>query len=340
MSLILIIQYNKHKKTTAPPNKPLPPHTKPFWWRKTYKYKKITTKTTQHEPPRPHTNTMSIRIEIKENHHANLFVSLFQHIHLFTEQVNLLFEEDRVFMQTMDTAHVSILELTIPKEWFSLYENKHSIQIGLNTKHLYTILNIREENQHIILSYNEETDYLFIDFVNGGDNALAPTTPAPATPTVVASKDGNKHNKTFEIPLCNVENETMNIPEREYEVEFAMSSVSFFKNIQQLKKFGDNIDMFLNEEKIIMSSEKECKMNVIIGVDDLNEFSINEGVDIKISFSLKQLYNICLYNGLSKEVIILVSKNYPLKIIHRCLDGLVFLFYLAPKMTDDDDNED
>jgi DNA polymerase III sliding clamp (beta) subunit (PCNA family) len=79
-------------------------------------------------------------------------------------------------------------------------------------------------------------------------------------------------------------------------------------------------------------------MLVDINIEDLTEYSITEGEEMKLSFSLSMLHNICMYNKISKEVEIHLTKNFPMKIVYSLGDNdACFTFYLAPKISDESD---
>ena len=115
-------------------------------------------------------NTQCIRqmnISIQQIQKAEIFTGLFQHVKSFTEHINIMFEKDRMYIQTMDKSHVSIIEMVLPMGWFDVYENKTptTINIGVNSTILFKILNSREKTQSIRIEYDEEEgDKLFIYF--------------------------------------------------------------------------------------------------------------------------------------------------------------------------------
>ena len=82
---------------------------------------------------------------------AEIFTGLFQHIKAFTEQVNIIFEKERMYIQTMDSSRVSIIEMDLHSSWFDRYEHTHNgtITIGINATILYKVLNSREKTQTI-----------------------------------------------------------------------------------------------------------------------------------------------------------------------------------------------
>jgi hypothetical protein len=77
-------------------------------------------------------------------------------------------------------------------------------------------------------------------------------------------------------------------------------------------------------------------MTVEMKIDDLVEYSINEGEEMHISFSLAILHNICMYNKLSKDINVSLTTNFPMKMVYDLGDGANMVFFLAPKMDDSD----
>jgi DNA polymerase III sliding clamp (beta) subunit (PCNA family) len=79
---------------------------------------------------------------------ADTFAAVFQHIRLFCDHVNLVFDQERLYMQCMDNAHVAIVELDLPAEWFDRYElTSGSVTFGIHAGFLYRILAAREKDQ-------------------------------------------------------------------------------------------------------------------------------------------------------------------------------------------------
>jgi len=261
-----------------------------------------------------------MNITINSTGKAELFGLLFQHIRLFTEHVNLTFDKEKMFMQSMDSSRVSVFEITLPSTWFDNYEHTSAsaITLGIPATMLFKILNTRDKQQDTEIIYNEDDDKLFVNF---------------------SSQNTSVFNKRFELPLIDLDCELMEIPYTESEAEFSIESTTFANLINQLKIFGDTIEIQCTEDKIILHSIsiEAGKMLVDINIDELTEYSITEGEIMKLSFSLSMLHNICMYNKISKEVEIHLIKNFPMKIVYALGDDNArFTFYLAPKIGDDD----
>jgi proliferating cell nuclear antigen len=219
----------------------------------------------------------------------------------------------------MDSSKISILEIFLPKSWFDEYDiGDTSVVIGVHCNYLYKILNTRETGQDLLLSFDSDTDYLCIEFT---------------------SLQKTIFNKRFELPLIDIEMELMEIPPIDTDADFSMSSATFANIINQLKIFGDTVDIHCNEEKMTLASNSQetGKMSVDISIDDLTEFAIAEGLELSLSFSLNLLHNICLYSKLAKTIDIKLTKDFPFQSIYSLgADNAHMTFYLAPKINDDD----
>lgn len=264
-----------------------------------------------------------MNIVIKNQQKAECFACIFQHIKMFTEHINIYFEKEQLYIQAMDKSRVSIFELNLPAEWFDVYEHSNPavIMIGICASVLFKILNAREKTQQIQIVYKEgeeESDKLNIHFT---------------------SDNKSEFDKHFETSLIDIDSDLMSIPNTDYDAEFTVNSSNFANIMNQLKMFGESLDIKCSEEKIMLcaSSIDQGKMFVEIQIDDLSEFTINEGETVELSFGLSYLHNICLYNKIAKEMEVKISSDYPLKIIYRIAgdENARLTFYLAPKINED-----
>jgi proliferating cell nuclear antigen len=265
-----------------------------------------------------------MNICINQIQKAEIFAGVFQHIKAFTEQVNIMFEKDRMYIQTMDGSHVSIIEMMLPNNWFDEYSHKEpgTIKIGVHSTMLFKVLSAREKTQNIQIEYDtNDSDKLCIHFT---------------------SENKVEFDKHFELPLIDLDYDIMAIPAVNHQAEFSLSSPHFASLIHQLQMFGDSLDINCNENKIMLCSRSvdQGKMYVEIKIDDLSSFIIDENCELNLSYSLQYLHNVCLYNKLAKEINIKISENYPIQIVYYLDDSenhdARVVFYLAPKIQDDD----
>lgn len=257
-----------------------------------------------------------MEITISHNERAEIFATLFQHMKSFTENLNVYFKKDHMFIQAMDHAHVSIFEINLPKSWFDVYNVENDVMIGINTNILFKVLHTREKSHSLKLCLEENGDRLEINLL---------------------SADSNVFDKNYEIPLVDIDSEIMGIPEMEYQAELSLPSMVFSTLIEQMKMFGETFNILCSEEKIEMNAESQDtgKMFVNVPIDDLTSYAIDEGENLNMSFSLNHLKNICLYSKISKEIEIYLKSEYPIKLVYLLdSDDAKASFYLAPKIDD------
>ena len=246
------------------------------------------------------------------------FSAIFQNMKLFSDNVNISLESTGLFLQAMDAGRVSVVELTIPNDWFDSYSVDGNMTIGLNAVIFHKILSTRDKSQNIQIESDGDPDTLTVRF---------------------KSSDSAVFDKTFEIPLIDIDSETMSIPVIEYQAEFSLPSINFNNLMNQLKMFGENMDEDCSEEQIVLySSSQDCgKMSVEIKIDDLNSFSIDEGESLSMSFSLTYLYNISQFYKISKEVELKFKRDYPVQLVYNLgAENATLRFFLAPKIKDED----
>jgi len=281
-----------------------------------------------------------MKLEIIESGKTDIFVAVFQHISKFTEHMNLMFEKERLFVQAINTSHIVILEIYLPKEWFSTYLTEGT-RIGVNAALFYKVLKKREKTQTIQIDCDDSTKDTMHFHFTGPDKTI--------------------FDKQFEMPLIDLESELLDIPHVVHQAEFSLSTDKFASLVSQLKEFGDSLEIECSEEKIALCSHssENGKMGAEISIDDLEEFSIDEGEKIRLEFALRYLHDICQYQRLTKRVEIKLSADFPMMILYRLGDSLDseselsderteeivssstwnaprMVFYLAPKVSDDE----
>lgn len=258
-----------------------------------------------------------MEVLIKNTTNCEIFTTLFQHMKLFTENLNVYFHEDKVFIQGMDNAHVSVFEINLPKDWFDEYSLDTQTTIGINTTMLFKVLNTHDKTHSIQLKLEtSDSDKLEIHLLSENTNVV---------------------NLHYAIPLIDIDSEIMSIPETEYQGEISFPSYTFSTLIDQMKIFGETFNIICNEEKIQMISESvDCgKMYVDIPIDDLNSYAIEEDETLDLSFSISHLKNICLYNKIAKDIDIYLKRDFPIKLVYNLNGTNAYAnFYLAPKIDD------
>jgi proliferating cell nuclear antigen len=257
---------------------------------------------------------MKIIIEKRE-----LFVSLFSVIKNCSNMVNLDFKDEHLYIQSMDKAHVCLFEVTIKKKWFAVYEkNKGDMQtIGIPTQTFFSILTTSTSSHNIVLHCEGDSDSLHIDLI-------------------LKKPDKGEFDCFYKLPIVNCDYDLLEIPETDYDAEFSMTSKKATDIVSRMSLFGETIHFHCDEERIDMITNGiNGEMKVNIPIDDLNEYAISEGEEIKLGYNLNYLNKMCLTNKLSDNIDFSISNNCPMKIKYDLGEESYMYFFLAPKIDED-----
>jgi proliferating cell nuclear antigen len=258
-----------------------------------------------------------MKITISNKNKKDLFVSLFQVLKNCSTLVSVIFETDKLHIQGMDKSHVCLFDVNIQQKWFDEYVVEEKTNVSFDTNIFHLIISTKQDSHDIIIHKVEE-DNLNIDLV---------------------SKEHAKgeFNKYFKISLTDYDYQLMNVPDVYYDAEFSISSKKICEIVSQMMTFGTNINIKCSEEKIdLITNGITGEMLVNIPIEDLTEYCIIEGEEIKLSYSLSYINKMCLTNKLSNEINFYISGQYPMKIQYALGDDSYIIFFIAPKISDED----
>ena len=247
---------------------------------------------------------------------ADKFAHIFQHLKNFADNINIDFLEDKVYIQGMDNAHISLYEINLDRSFFDEYviDDNDSREIGINNVFLYKILNTRFPNQTIEISYEGDPDYLNIDF---------------------NSDVKDEFNKSFQLPLMELDIEKLHIPGIEYQADLVITTNVLTKMIDEFAIFDEKINIKCNDESINFKAVGiEGNMNVEMPIDDVEEYLLEEDGNMDVTYSIKNFQYMCGFNKLSDYIKMGFSDSQPMLISYEFGDSFA-KFYLAPSISED-----
>ena len=260
-----------------------------------------------------------MKLSIENKSKLEMFVALFQLLKNWSTQLNLQFEPEQLYIQTMDKSHICLSNIVIKAAWFSEYFVEEAINIAVDTGSFATMMNYAVKHNKVDIIFNQ-ADKLFINLTS-------------ASGTTSASSTNFDH--FFELPLMDAEQENLSIPSVDYDVEFSMDSKKFSDLISELMVFGPNLNIVCTEDLLEFNSSGDTgKLKVNIPIDSLNEFAISEGEKLDISYSLAHIGKMCLSSKLSGEIAVGISAEYPMSLKYSLGEDSSVAFFVAPKIVD------
>jgi proliferating cell nuclear antigen PCNA len=267
-----------------------------------------------------------MKFTIVDKAKKSAFIAIFELIKTNSSLLNMNFKEDHIYMQGMDRSHVCLFDIIIRKEWLGHYEveKQDTTRICINTNIVYSILASTSEDHSIHMYYDGNPEQLNIDLNVEEENKTKHI-------------DKREFSHYFRVPLIDDDYNYLEIPETEYDADFSISSKKMVSIVNKMAMFGDTLKISCNEEKIdLFSTGVEGEMKVNIPIDDLFEFSINEGDDISLGYNLNFLQKMCLTTKITEHIDFGISKGAPMRIKYGLTEGTHVILYIAPKIEDDD----
>ena len=168
--------------------------------------------------------------------------------------------------------------------------------IGINVCIFFKILNIRADSQQISLIVNE--DNLDIE---------------------LTGNDKNIYDKFFTMPLIDIDEEELGIPESDYSLIFSI---------------GDDIEFCYKDDQlqVISDNNTEGSMKINIKLDDMESCEVEEDLEFTCSYSLKQISNMAQFFKLTGDLYLNISNDMPFKLLYKLDEENYLRFFLAPKV--------
>ena len=276
-----------------------------------------------------------MRLSIENKSKMEMFVALFQLLKNWGSYLNLHFEKTRLYIQSMDKSHVCLSSITISSQWFSSYQIDDTTNISLDSTNFAIMMSYALKHNKMEINFEDDVDpdKLFINLSSNSESAFVE--PSAKSKGKKVKEVQNKFDHFFELGLIDVEQDTLGIPDVEYDVDFTMKSENFAELINELMVFGSNLNIICSEEVLEFNASGDTgKLKVNIPIDDLNEYAIAEGEIVDISYSLNHIGKMCLSTKLGQNVSISISSEYPMAIKYDLGDDSSVAFYIAPKIAD------
>lgn len=254
---------------------------------------------------------------------ASLLKKILDAIKELVSDANFECSSTGITLQAMDTSHVSLVHLVLRDEVFSEYRCDRSMTLGINMNSMSKILRCASNEDSLTIKANDNADTVTFVF---------------------ESTDKDRYSE-FELKLINIEADQLGIPETEYQAQVKMPSTEFQRICKDLSLIGDTVTISATKEGVKFSVSGDVGTGGITvrqnsSADDDNATVIDLKEPVTLTFALKYLTQFTKTSGLSTQVILSLNKDHPLLVSYKIHDQGHVRYYLAPKISDDEDEDE
>lgn len=268
-------------------------------------------------------STVPLTVTLSCPKKLSVFVGVLSNLHRFSQDVNLNFSAERLYIQGMDAAHICVYEVSLKSDWFDVFDVSASGVVGVKCGVVSTILGLRGEHQ--TLQLKTLCDRLEISFLNSKEHP-------------------DDSPREFSVPMMDIDQDIMDIPNSAYAVSFTMNSKRLSDVVCPMLKFGDVVDMCLTDTVVRFKTSGDVNGDMTSVLMDLgsdvclvDKYAHSGNGTVELSLCLKYVVSFCAFHKISSRVKIFVSEDAPLRVEYPIGDDdeQYVRLYLAPKMGDE-----
>ena len=154
----------------------------------------------------------------------------------------------------------------------------------------------------------------------------------------------SKKSCEFEISLITIDTEHLGIPDTKYSSLITMSSSEFSRICRELYAINEtvNIEADKNYIKFYVNNENIGGGFTLESNDSDNmdlQCKIETDSVVNLAFALRYLNMFTKASSIGQQVSLFLSKEYPLMVQYKLAELGVLKFYLAPRISENDNDE-
>lgn len=227
--------------------------------------------------------------------------------------------EEDISIQSMDSAHVSLVAVKLDSGAFAQYRCDRPQSLGFNTANMAKIFKMLDNDATLSLKAEDDADTLTLIFEGGKSHSIA----------------------DFELKLMDIEAEQLGIPDTPYQCTIQMPAREFERIVRDLQVLGDTCTISCGKEGVRFSVSGNIGTgNILVRADGSAEKEgdrviIEMEEQVELNFALRYLNFFTKATSLTDRVIISMSPEVPVVVEYPIEEHGHVKYYLAPKIEED-----
>ena len=228
--------------------------------------------------------------------------TLFEVLKDIINDVNLVFDETGVTMCTLDTAHVTFINMIMTSDNFETFECKNRTLAGLNLLNTFKIMKTITNNDTLALSIDNSGELMDIHIEN----------------------DTKKTVTKFKLKLLDINDEVYDTPTIRMDCHTIVPSSSFQRIMRDMSSLADAVIIKRYENKISFTCDGDF-------VNQETIFECPDTIDevIEYSYSLKYIHIFTKATSICSNIEIMQSTEGPIAFKYSIANLGDITFFLA-----------
>eukprot|EP01069_Polyplicarium_translucidae_P001641 Polyplicarium_translucidae@DN1753_c0_g1_i2.p1 len=239
--------------------------------------------------------------------------------------VNLECNDEGIHLQAMDGSHVSLVCLHLKEKIFDHFRCTRPRTLGLNMAAVSKVFKLCGNDDAVVIRHEDDGETVSLVFEGSGEDRIS----------------------DFELRLMQIDQEHLGVPESDFQAMVKMPSREFQKICSDLSQFSDSVTIEVTPKNIKFSAKGEMgRGNIVLKPGAAGEVPIEvrcEGASVSLLFAVRYLSYFTKAATLSNQVKLSMSPSQPLEVTYTLNNEDEFghlKFYLAPKMTDEEEEQE
>jgi len=236
------------------------------------------------------------------------------------EETEIKVDPKKFIIQAMDPSRICLLKILLRKEDFDIYECENDHQICLNLCDLTKIMKRASLKDNIEFIYENDSNIIKIKM----------------------SREGSTRNRTFSLSLLDLEFEEIpldSLLKIQYNSTWIIYPDILEEAIKDAEIYDDTFNIKAFEKKITLSAFGTIgEMLYEFGTDDLIDLKIED--EATVTYSLDFLKNILKIAPITEEMECSIKTDHPFKLKFILKEGGEILYFLAPRVKDENEYDD
>ena len=263
---------------------------------------------------------MTVEVVFQE---ASFFKKIIDSLKGLVDEVTFECTVQGMSVQAIDVSHVSLIYIELPQDSFQSFRCTEPTKLAFNIDTLAKLFKSISPTDTLTIKADKDEDI-----------------------EMQLNSPNDDKSTQFRLKLIDIQTESVNIPEHIYKAKLTISANAFNQLIRSLSDLDDSTTVRCNEGQIQFSSsddsvEATTSFNAGITPDKIeDEVEVEVTEACKVSYGLRYLKAISAASSLSNRVSLSFSPHFPLLVEYPLGSGGFVQFYLAPKVDEDESDED